>query len=211
MLTRALRFRAQPSRIRVLGFSDRQPSTSTAWTDLAADCLRYDRTPRPWNIAALAVTTAGFRAALLYRVAHWLRRRRLAPFAALAERVMHHACHCWISGRAEIGPGFLIAHVGGIVIGAGVRIGQGCDIRQNVTMGGNYSKTDAHGRQQPTVGDRVSVGAGAVILGAVTIGDDAVIGANAVVSRDIPARVIAAGVPARVIKPRWESDAGRKL
>jgi serine O-acetyltransferase len=78
-------------------------------------------------------------------------------------------------------------------------------------MGGNYNKSDARGRQQPTLGDRVSVGAGAVILGAVTIGDDAVIGANAVVSRDIPAGVIAAGVPARVIKSRWGSDSGRKL
>jgi serine O-acetyltransferase len=84
-------------------------------------------------------------------------------------------------------------------------------VRQNVTFGANYGKVDKDGRKQPRVGDNVSVGAGAVVIGPVYIGSNAIIGANSVVTRDVPENVIAFGVPAKVIKDRWDESTGRKL
>ena len=122
---------------------------------------------------------------------------------------MRHLCLCWIGTRAEIGGGLKIAHCTGLVIGAKTVIGRNCDVRQNTTLGANFQKTGPDGRQSPVLGDSGSVGAGAVIIGPVRIGSHCVIGANAVVTRDIPDNMIAAGVPARVIKPRWAEGSGR--
>lgn len=74
-------------------------------------------------------------------------------------------------------------------------MGEGCHISQNVTIGGTSGKEGV-----PIIGNRVFVGAGAVILGPITIGDEVTIGANAVVINDLPNNVVAVGVPAKVIK-----------
>lgn len=124
---------------------------------------------------------------------------------------MHHLCHCWISLSAEIGPGFLIAHVGGLVIGGNTRIGKNCDVRQNVTFGGNFNKVDQDGRTQPWVDDNVSFGAGAVIIGPIRVGANSIIGANTVVTRDVPNNVIVFGVPGKIVRERWPEDGARKL
>ncbi|HUV41694.1 MAG TPA: DapH/DapD/GlmU-related protein [Sedimentisphaerales bacterium] len=105
----------------------------------------------------------------------------------------------------------MIAHVGGIVIGGSTKIGKNCDVRQNVTFGGNFNKTDSQGLQQPCVGDNVSFGAGAVVIGPVKIGSNSIIGANSVVTRDVLEGVIVSGIPAVVIKQRWHQNSGRKL
>ena len=157
-----------------------------------------------------ALQDCGFRAMVLYRLGHWCRQHHLGLLAGLCERLMRHLCLCWIGTRAQIGGGLKIAHGIGLVIGGGTIIGQNCDVRQNTTFGGNYSKTDAQGRELPVLGDNVSVGAGAVILGPVHVGDNAIIGANAVVVDDVPANMIVGGVPARVIKQRWDESSGRK-
>jgi len=157
-----------------------------------------------------ALQDAGFRAMVLYRTGRWCRVRRLNILAGLCERMMRHLCLCWIGTYTEIGGGLKIAHCTGLVIGGKTIIGTNCDVRQNTTFGANFHKTSPDGRQSPILGDNVSVGAGAVIIGPVRIGSNCVIGANAVVTRDIPDNMIAAGVPARVIKPRWAEDSGRR-
>jgi serine O-acetyltransferase len=112
---------------------------------------------------------------------------------------MSQTCGCSISDTASIGPGFVIAHVGGIVIGGGVTIGTDCDIRQGITIGGS-GKKHFEGRYHPKIGNEVRLGAGAKLIGPISIGDGCFIGANAVVTKDVPANAVVVGVPGRVIR-----------
>jgi len=152
-----------------------------------------------------AVQDSGFRAVVFYRTGRWFRARNLRFAAALAERLMRHLSHCWISTLADIEPGFVIAHVCGIIVPPGVHMGENCTIRQNVTLGGNYGKTDENGRTNPWLEDNVSIGPGAVILGPVRIGRNTIIGANAVVTTSIPPNSVVAGMRAEVIAARDET------
>jgi len=117
------------------------------------------------------------------------------PAGALAGRV---AAHIWrgVPGldlsRTAIGPGLFISHGQGTILSA-ERIGANLQVHQGVTIGWDY-----RGDRRPIVGDDVFIGAGAKILGPVTIGDGARIGANAVVVCDVPAGATAVGVPARI-------------
>lgn len=158
-----------------------------------------------------AIRDMGFRAVLLYRIGHWFRKRRIHIIAGFCERLIHHLCLCCIATGAEIGPGLRISHTIGLVIGIGTIIGKNCDVRQNTTFGGNFNKVDAAGRSKPRLGDNVSVGAGAVVLGPVKVGSNSIIGANSVVTKDVPENVIVGGVPAVIIKNRWDESTGRGL
>ncbi|MDQ2810102.1 MAG: serine acetyltransferase, partial [Chloroflexota bacterium] len=104
---------------------------------------------------------------------------------------------------AVLGPGCQMPHSVGIVIGPKAHVGRGCFIGQGVTLGYRYPgpRDPVAGDGNPVLGDRVIVGAGAKILGPVHIGDGAIIGANSVVARDVPAWHMAVGVPAQ-IRPR---------
>lgn len=102
-------------------------------------------------------------------------------------------------------------HTFGLVVGGSTRLGRNCTLLQNVTLGGSFGKKDKHGRSQPWVGDNVTVGVGAVIVGPVRIGSDCIIGANSVVTTDIPEFSVAAGVPAKVIRERWSERSGQAL
>lgn len=105
---------------------------------------------------------------------------------------------------SDIGDGLLMRHPTGVVIGAGVQLGANCTILQNVTLGERRVSADSD-HLYPTLGNRVSVGAGAVILGGITVGDDVVIGANSVVTTDLPSGCVAVGSPARAIVNRDRS------
>jgi serine O-acetyltransferase len=113
---------------------------------------------------------------------------------------------CDISPHARIGPGLKLIHPCGVVIGWAT-IGSNATILQNVTIGlANFRDMDAgipftHA-DFPVIGNDVSIFAGAVLLGAITVGDGAQIGANAVVLKDVPPNCMAVGVPARVIMPK---------
>jgi serine O-acetyltransferase len=110
-----------------------------------------------------------------------------------------------ICPQAQIGPGFVIKHPAGIVVGHGVVMGSACTLLQNVTIGEKLDDTDYH--SYPVIGDNVIVCAGAVIVGNITIGTDATIGANAVVLSNIPAGATAVGVPAQVVSIKRDLQA----
>jgi serine O-acetyltransferase len=145
----------------------------------------------------------GFRALAVYRFGVW--RMSIKPAALrMPMSFLHHRLFRFVRNRygielphtATIGRRLTIEHQHGIVVHGSVVIGDDCTIRQGVTLG---NKTKERPYDAPKLGHRVNVGAGAVVLGAVTIGDDAQIGANAVVVKDVPAGATAVGVPARVI------------
>jgi serine O-acetyltransferase len=118
------------------------------------------------------------------------------PLARLAFTRCHFRYGISIPFDTEIGPGFFIGHFGGIVVNAHSRIGRNCNISHGVTLG----QTNRGARQGcPVIGDRVYIGPGAKVIGAVMVGDGAAIGANAVVTRDVPPNAVVAGAPARVV------------
>ena len=148
----------------------------------------------------------GFWALLVYRFGHarhiirnrWLRAPWYILYVLLSKWV-EILCGITIGGSAIIGRRLTIEHHGGIVIHGSTRLGDDCLIRHGVTIG-NSGRTDPFGA--PTIGDRVEIGAGAKILGRIHIGNDVIIGANAVVIRDVPDNAIVGGVPARLIRMR---------
>lgn len=119
----------------------------------------------------------------------------------------------FIDPGTEMGPGLMIAHPTSIIINRRCRIGANCTISQNTTLG---RKSREPNLGYPTIGDRVYIGPGAVIIGAVTVANDAAIGANAVVTKDVPEKGVVVGIPGRVISTRgseeyvtWQWPAGR--
>ncbi|CAM3257158.1 MULTISPECIES: serine O-acetyltransferase [Sphingomonas] len=117
--------------------------------------------------------------------------------AKLAGKWAEFACGISLPETATIGRRLRIEHFGGIVVHGSTVIGDDCVLRQNVTLG---NRSEARPLEAPILGNRVQIGAGAVVLGAVRIGDGAIIGANAVVLSDVPAGAIAVGNPARIIE-----------
>ena len=138
-------------------------------------------------------------AVVRFRVGHVLMRRRLVALAMfLRSRSLRHA-GAEIHPGASIGPGLCLVHSSGIVIGGSVEIGRNCRLHQGVTLGSaGVGATGTWG--EPVVGDDVTIGAHAVILGPVRIGDRAVIAANAVVTKDVAEDSVVGGVPARVLR-----------
>lgn len=141
-----------------------------------------------------------FRYIVFIRICSFLDGRRFCqPFFLLArflKRGMMYKYGISISHRVSIGPGFYIGHFGGVVVNDAVIIGANCNISHGVTLG---QKNRGGYKGAPIIGDNVFIGPGAKILGAVSIGDNVAIGANAVVTKDIPPNAIAVGIPAKVI------------
>lgn len=132
-----------------------------------------------------------------YRLARVLNERRVPILPALIYKVMRVVFACDIKYTVTIGDNVRLYHNGlGVVIHKASVIGNNVSIYQNVTIGGNGKDSEHNGA--PVIQDDVFIGAGAVILGPVTVGRGAKIGANAVVINDIPAGATAVGVPAKV-------------
>jgi serine O-acetyltransferase len=169
---------------------------STILEDLSAKarwCYGSDR-PRDTLRAACADGSA---AMVLFRLMQWSRRHRLAPLEMVFNKLNAVLCNCIIGRGAEFGPRFVLIHSTGVVINGAVRGGEGIHLEHQVTLG-------AQDRRSPTLNDNVFIGAGAKVIGAVNIGTNARIGANAVVINDVPAHHSAVGVPARNIPQTME-------
>lgn len=146
----------------------------------------------------------GFWALVVYRFGRWRYTVKPAPLRKLFS-LIYWVLYKWVQiltgielpCEVELGRGFVIDHFGGIVISGYAKFGDNCRIRNGVVVG--LSRTDEP--RAPVIGHHVDIGAGAKILGPITIGNNVLIGANAVVIRDVPDNSIAVGVPATV-KPR---------
>lgn len=152
--------------------------------------------PRAEAAASIALSPEA-QVVLIYRLQAWLRRNGVPVLPGLCRRLTMLLAGVSIGDRVEIGPGLLLNH-GHVVIDGTTRIGPFCSIAPFVTIGLNTGGPDVS-LDGPTIGRFVFIGTGAKILGPVTVGDNARIGANAVVISDVPANATAVGVPARVI------------
>ncbi|HBR93329.1 MAG TPA: serine acetyltransferase [Opitutae bacterium] len=144
--------------------------------------------------------TDGSFAMLCYRLMQWSQQANMTPLTMMFNKLNVWFGQCIIGRGAEFGERLVLIHSQGIVINGEVRGGDDIMIEHQVTIG-------AEGRQAPQLGSRVFIGAGAKIIGAVKIGDDVKIGANAVVTKDLPDGATAVGVPAKVIKIYGEAVA----
>lgn len=133
-------------------------------------------------------------AANWYRVERWCYTHHLRFLSKLLFRLMQIILGCTIPPSAEIGEACTIAHFHGIVIHHKSKVGEGTILYQNVTLGGR------NGKPGPCVGRNCVIGAGACILGSITIGDNVNIGANAVVLEDVPDNCTVVGIPARMVR-----------
>ena len=149
---------------------------------------------------------------VLFRIAHLLRRSTVTfilfiPYFLLYRFFVEWLLCIELPWKTRIGPGFRIDHGQALVINDGTVFGAGCTVRNSTTIGNKRSRDGGY-TASPRFGDRVNIGANAVIIGPVVIGDDAVIGAGAVVVKDVPAGHIAVGNPARIFKPSEVIPAG---
>jgi serine O-acetyltransferase len=148
----------------------------------------------------VALAYPGVHALWAHRVAHRLWRvPALRLPARLPSQLARAATGIEIHPGARVGRRMFIDHGMGVVIGETTVVGDDVMLYHGVTLGGRSLN---RGKRHPTLGDRVTVGAGAKVLGPVWIGDDAQIGANAVVVKDVPAGAVAVGIPARVRVPK---------
>jgi serine O-acetyltransferase len=138
-------------------------------------------------------------AMVLYRLMQWSRRHRLSPLEVIFNKLNSIINHCIIGRGAEFGPGLVLIHAHGVVINGRVRGGSNIAIEHEVTIG-------AERRECPRLGNGIFIGAGAKIIGPITIGDGARIGANTLVIEDVPPFGTAVGVPARLVRLCSPSD-----
>lgn len=157
----------------------------------------FGRDPAARTTWEVLTTYPGVHALITYRIAHalWLRNwRYLARLASFIGRVLTNVD---IHPGARIGRRFFIDHGAGVVVGETAEIGDDVTLYHGVTLGGT---TWNPGKRHPTLGDHVVVGAGAKILGAITIGSRVRVGANSVVVKNVPSDRTVVGIPAKVVR-----------
>ncbi|MBX3325721.1 MAG: serine O-acetyltransferase [Nitrospira sp.] len=161
----------------------------------------FDRDPAATSKLEVILTYAGFHALLAYRISHRLKSMGVPFFPRAISQLARWLTGVEIHPSAKIGTGFFIDHGMGVVIGETAEIGDYVTLFQGVTLGGTGKE---RGKRHPTLGNHVVVGAGAKILGGITIGDNVKIGANSVVLKNVAANSTVIGVPGRVIKSQGE-------
>jgi serine O-acetyltransferase len=166
----------------------------------------FERDPAARNTWEVITCYPGFHAMLFHRLAHCLWSARLRWLGRMVSHFGRWLTGIEIHPGATIGRRFFIDHGMGVVIGETAEIGDDCTLYHGVTLGGT---TWNKGKRHPTLRNNVVVGAGAKILGPISVGEGARVGCNAVVVKDVPAGATAIGVPARFIEANDPQSGGR--
>lgn len=159
----------------------------------------FSRDPAAKNKLEIIFCYPGLHALFLYRIAHWFYCKKEYVTARLISHFARFITGIEIHPGAKIGRRFFIDHGMGVVIGETAEIGNDCLIYQGVVLGGTSLKKE---KRHPTLEDEVVVGAGAIILGPITIGAGAKIGAGSVVVNNVAPGVTIVGVPGRIAEKR---------
>lgn len=171
----------------------------------------FERDPAARTTWEIITTYPGVHALLLHRFSHWLWNLGLRWLARFSSHLGRFLTGIEIHPGATIGRRVFIDHGMGVVIGETAVIGDDCTLYHGVTLGGTSWKK---GKRHPTLERGVVIGAGAKVLGPITIGANAKIGSNAVVVKDVPADATAVGIPARILdqeKARHRDDMAQKM
>ena len=158
---------------------------------------RRDPAAQGVSTPAILATWPGVHAIIAHRIAHALYESQVAVLPRLIAAIARRATGIEIHPAAQIGCGFFIDHGMGVVIGETAQIGENVTLYQGVTLGGTGFAT---GKRHPTVQDNVTVGSGAKMLGPITIGHGAKIGANTVVIHDVPPNATVVGNPGHPVR-----------
>jgi serine O-acetyltransferase len=166
------------------------------FSNLAADLRHkaqiYDLPPTSGSLLRMLLND-GSAAQVMYRTMRFCQTHHLKILAAIVYRLNATITHATIGRNADMAPGFVILHSVGVVINTNVRAGRNLVIYHGVTLGEER-------RKSPILGDNVYIGAGAKVIGGVRIGSDVRIGANAVVTKDVPDGATVIGIPARIVR-----------
>src|SRR6478752_3348896 len=153
------------------------------------------RDPAAHSSFVIAVSYQGVHAVWHYRAAHWLWTHGFKTYGRLWSQYARRRTGIEIHPGATLGRRLFIDHGMGVVVGETAVVGNDVLLFHGVTLGGRSMR---HGKRHPTLGDGVTVGAGAKVLGPVAVGSGAQIGANAVVITDVPTGYVAVGIPAKI-------------
>lgn len=165
------------------------------------------RDPAARSALQIALVYSGLHALWMYRIAHrlWLGNARFS--ARMLSQIARFFTGIEIHPGAHIGNRLFIDHGMGVVIGETANIGDDVTMYHGVTLGGTSLEK---GKRHPTIGNRVTIGAGAKILGNISIGDDSRIGANAVVVKDTPPNSVVVGIPGQIVRRKNMHHEGDK-
>jgi len=156
-----------------------------------------ERDPAARSKLEVMLVYSGLHAIWIHRITHWLWQRDIRFLARWFSQAARWLTGIEIHPGATIGPGFFIDHGMGVVIGETAEIGADVTLYHGVTLGGTSLNK---GKRHPTIGDRVVIGAGAKVLGAIEIGADSRVGANAVVVKSVPENSVVVGVPGQNVR-----------
>lgn len=156
----------------------------------------FDRDPACHRFLQPLLYFKGFQAVQAYRIGHWLWREGRKDLAYFLQMRVSEVFGVDIHPAARIGKGIMIDHAHSIVIGETARVGDNVSMLHSVTLGGTGKEEQ---QRHPTIGCGVLIGAGAKVLGNITVGDCSRIAAGSVVLQDVPAKKTVAGVPARIV------------
>jgi len=157
----------------------------------------FDRDPAARSTMEILLCYPGLHAVWGHRISHWLWTHNRKLLARWMSQLARGLTGVEIHPGARIGPGFFIDHGMGVVIGETAEVGANVTLYHGVTLGGTSLNK---GKRHPTLGDNVVVGAGAKILGAITIGENSRVGANAVVVKPVPPDSVVVGVPGQAMQ-----------